>query len=141
LVKILSFFLSSTDIAKCLEEVDQTIKQKQELLESLTKEQQKIRREMDVVFRLYMNNKISAEGFALRNTPLEERLKQTDDQRRSCRVNSTISGSNIYLATKFLLKQEISILAGLNWSAMTNEPSLNTPLTALWWAKMTSVLN
>jgi site-specific DNA recombinase len=96
-----SFFLSSTDIAKCLEEVDQTIKQKQELLESLTKEQQKIRREMDVVFRLYMNNKISAEGFALRNTPLEERLKQTEDQLPQ------LQGELDYLRIQYLSRDKI----------------------------------
>jgi len=75
-----NFFISSADLVKCLEEADETMKQKQVLLESLIKEQQKIRSEMDVVFRLYMASKISPDGFAMRNTPLEQRLKQVEEQ-------------------------------------------------------------
>jgi site-specific DNA recombinase len=96
-----SFFLSSTDIAKCLEQVDHTIKQKQELLESLTREQQKIRREMDVVFRLYVDNRISPDGFALRNTPLEERLKQIEEQLPQ------LQGELDYIKIQYLSRDQI----------------------------------
>ena len=96
-----SFFLSSTDITKCLEDVDQNIKQKQDLLESLIKEQQKIRREMDVVFRLYMNSKLSADGFALRNGPLEERLKQVEEQ------IPQLQGELDYLKIQYLSRDQI----------------------------------
>jgi site-specific DNA recombinase len=96
-----SFFISSTDLVKCLEVADETMTQKQRLLDSLIKEQQKIRREMDSVFKLYMASKISPDGFALRNTPLEERLKQTEEQL------PRLQGELDYLKIQFLSRDQI----------------------------------
>jgi site-specific DNA recombinase len=96
-----NFFLSSTDLLKCLEEADETIKQKQELLEGLTSKQQKIRREMDSVFRLYSKNKISPDGFALRNDPLELQLKQIEDQ------TPQLQGELDYLKIQCLSRDQI----------------------------------
>jgi site-specific DNA recombinase len=96
-----SFFISSNDIMKCLEEVDETMKQKQEMLASLTREQAKVRREMDVVFRLYAKDKISADGFANRNDPLEKRLNQIEDQIPS------LQGELDYLKIQYLSRDQI----------------------------------
>lgn len=96
-----NFFISSADLVKCLEVADEEMKQKQELLDSLTREQQKIRREMDSVFRLYMTNKISPDGFALRNTPLEQQLKQIEDQ------IPQLQGELDYLKIQFLSRDQI----------------------------------
>lgn len=96
-----NFFVSPTDVMKCLEEVDQSIKQRQERLNSLLKEQVKIRKEMDAVFRLYMANKLSVDGFASRNTPLEERLSQIEEQ------IPTLQGELDYLKIQYLSKDQI----------------------------------
>src|SRR3546814_1692571 len=54
---------------------------KEELLRSRTGERQSVRREMDKLYELYLSEQISKEGFGARNGPLEERLRQIDDQR------------------------------------------------------------
>jgi site-specific DNA recombinase len=63
-----------------LEQADQTITEKQALLEALETEGQKIKREMDKLYNLYLADEISREGFGARYHPLEERMKQITDQ-------------------------------------------------------------
>lgn len=96
-----NFFLSSTDVMQCLDEVDHTIKQKEEALQSLLKEQTKVRKQMDAVFQLYMANKISPDGFSIRNTPLEERLTQLEEQ------IPTLQGEVDYLKIQYLSRDQI----------------------------------
>lgn len=96
-----NFFLSSNDVMKCLEEVDLTIKSKQGALESLLKEQRKVKKEMDVLFRLYMANKISVDGFASRNDPLEERRAQIEEQ------IPLLQGELDYLKIQYLSRDQI----------------------------------
>jgi site-specific DNA recombinase len=75
-----SFFFSSSDITAYLNQADHTIKEKQELLGALETEAQKIKREMDKLYNLYLADEISREGFGARYNPLEERQKQIADQ-------------------------------------------------------------
>ncbi len=75
-----NFLFSPTDWLKYLEQADATIKAKQELLATLEKERQRISSDMEKVYRLYMSDQISPEGFGRQNRPLEERLKQLDDE-------------------------------------------------------------
>jgi site-specific DNA recombinase len=75
-----SFFLSPTEVARYIEEADKTIKEKRELLESLEKEKRETRQAMDKVMRLYLDDKISKEGFGTEYGPLEKRLKQLEDE-------------------------------------------------------------
>jgi site-specific DNA recombinase len=75
-----SFFFSSADITAHLEQADQTIHEKQQVLESLDTEAQKAKREMDKLYNLYLADEISREGFGARYHPLEERMKQITDQ-------------------------------------------------------------
>jgi site-specific DNA recombinase len=96
-----NFFLSPDDVRKCLSEVDQNMKRKEEIVASLIKEQTKVRKEMDVVFRLYARDKISADGFASRNRPLEERLNQIDDQL------PYLQGELDYLKIQYLSRDQI----------------------------------
>lgn len=72
------FFFSPTEILKYLEQADATIKEKQTLLDSLEGERQKTAGDMEKVFRLYMSDQLTPEGFGRQNRPLEERLKQLD---------------------------------------------------------------
>ncbi len=75
-----TFFFSSTEIEKYLNKSDEVIKEKEELLKSLEQEKNKIQQEMDKVYKLYIDDQITPEGFGRQYKPLEERLKQTEDQ-------------------------------------------------------------
>jgi len=75
-----SFFLSPQEIGAYLARADDTIRQKQDLLETLTRDEEKVTAEMNKVYRLYIDDKISAEGFGHAYRPLEERLAQLKDQ-------------------------------------------------------------
>jgi len=78
--RLKSFLLSSEDIAGYLEGANNTIKEKEELLETLGKERDKIRAEMDKTYRLYLDDQINSHGFGEKNKPMEERLSQINDQ-------------------------------------------------------------
>jgi site-specific DNA recombinase len=75
-----TFFFSPTDWLSYLEQADTRIKEKQELLDTLEKERQKITQDMEKLFRLYMADQISPEGFGKQNKPLEERAKQLEEE-------------------------------------------------------------
>jgi site-specific DNA recombinase len=47
---------------------------------SLEKEAEKIRREADKLYQLYLADEITKHGFGTKHRPLEERLKQIEDQ-------------------------------------------------------------
>ncbi len=74
------FFFSSTEIVEYLKAADELIKGKQELLQTLEKQRHKIRLSMDKLLRLYMEDGIGRDGFKRENQPLEERLRQLDEQ-------------------------------------------------------------
>jgi site-specific DNA recombinase len=74
------FFLSSEDLAEYLDQADEVIVEKRELLASLEVEQATVRTEMEKVYRLYVGDQISAEGFGRTYRPMEERLKALEDQ-------------------------------------------------------------
>jgi site-specific DNA recombinase len=74
------FFFSASEIADYLKEADRVIKEKQELLQSLQAQRQKIKANMDKLLRLYMADQISPDGFGRENRPLEEQLRQLEEQ-------------------------------------------------------------
>jgi site-specific DNA recombinase len=75
-----NFFLSPKEMVSYLEQADETIKEKEELLASLMRELERIQPEMDKIYKLYLDNEISTKGFGERNKPLEERKQQLEDQ-------------------------------------------------------------
>jgi site-specific DNA recombinase len=75
-----TFFFSTTEITGYLNEADRVIKEKEELLNALVEEERKLRAEMDKTYRLYIDDKITTEGFGIRYKPMEQRLKQIQDQ-------------------------------------------------------------
>lgn len=74
------FVFSPDEIASHLESADEQVSEKVQLLATLEGERRRVSSEMDKLYRLYLADRISPEGFASRNTPLEERLKQLDDE-------------------------------------------------------------
>ncbi len=75
-----AFFLSPEEIAKSLSQADQTIRDKEELLATLLKESKNIREEMDQVIKLYLDKTMTQEAVGRHYKPLEERLKQIENQ-------------------------------------------------------------
>jgi site-specific DNA recombinase len=71
---------SSDELVQYFTEADRVVKEKEELLATLEKEQQRIKADMDKIMRLYLDEKISGDGFAKQYRPQEERLKQLEDQ-------------------------------------------------------------
>jgi len=74
------FLFSPKDIAECLTQADQVLKDKEALLRSLEAEQEKVKGEMDKVYRAYIQDEISVESYGRQYRPLEERLKQLEDE-------------------------------------------------------------
>jgi len=74
------FFFSTTEITNYLNQADQVIKEKEELLKTVRDEKKKTEQDMDKMYRAYTSGEISIEGFGRFYKPLEERLKQIDSQ-------------------------------------------------------------
>ena len=74
------FFFSPTEITNYLNQADQVIKNKEELLKTLEGERRKTEQEMEKIYRAYINEEITMNGFGRHYRPLEERLKQIDNQ-------------------------------------------------------------
>lgn len=75
-----NFFLSSDEVTSYLNRADAVIKEKEELLQTLQQEAQKLQQEMDRVYRLYVDEEITSKGFGRRYNPMEERQEQIEAQ-------------------------------------------------------------
>ncbi len=70
------FFVSSEELIEYFKSSDEIIVKKQELLAALNKEKDTVQGEMKKIYRLYIDDKISADGFGTVYAPLEERLSE-----------------------------------------------------------------
>lgn len=75
-----NFFFSPDEIKQYLTQADQAISDKNDLLQTLLEEEQKLSTEMDRVYRLYLDDQITSQGFGERYKPLEERKQQIGEQ-------------------------------------------------------------
>ena len=75
-----NFFFSSAEITDYLSKADQVVKDKEELLQTLTEESRRVKQEMDKIYKLYLDDQITPQGFGTRYKPLEERLNQIEEQ-------------------------------------------------------------
>lgn len=74
--KLRDFFLDPAEVASYLSEGDETLRQKEDLVESLSRERSRLSSERDKLYRLYQEDGLSAKSFAERHRPLEERVEQ-----------------------------------------------------------------
>jgi len=74
-----AFSLDPDQIRRHVEQSNEAIQKNQETLRNLMAERTRTQQEMDKVYRLYIENKISPDGFSHLYSPLETRLKQLDD--------------------------------------------------------------
>lgn len=66
---------SPAEVTRYLEQADELIRQKEELLATLRAERDSVKREIDKLFELYFAGELPKEGFGGRHGPLEARLK------------------------------------------------------------------
>lgn len=74
------YVMSPEQVATNLEQADRELVGKQEVLASLETEQAGVASEMEKLYRLYQADRISDQLFGERNDPLEERLRQLQDE-------------------------------------------------------------
>ena len=74
------YLLSPERVAEYLDKANATKREKQQLIDTFSKELGRVKAEADKMFRLYMDDGISKELFKERYQPLEERKKQIEDE-------------------------------------------------------------
>ena len=75
-----NFLLSEKHIAEYLHAANDTIKDKMDQLAVLLTEQKTIQKKIDKTYQLYIEDKISADGFGVQCKPLEERMAQLNEE-------------------------------------------------------------
>jgi site-specific DNA recombinase len=74
------FFLSEEEVSRYLADGDRVLGEKRELLAVLLGERERLAVEMEKLYRLYLEDQLSPQGFGERNRPLEERTRQLGEQ-------------------------------------------------------------
>jgi site-specific DNA recombinase len=110
------FLLSPEDIAAHLGQADEEIKAKEDRLQSLRTEESKVRSEMDKVYRAYIQDEVSVEGFGRQYRPLEERLKAIEEEQP--RLQGEVDFQKIQLLSKDEILSEARDLYG-RWDALS----------------------
>jgi site-specific DNA recombinase len=75
-----SFVLSPDEFATHLAAADEAIREKQDLVDALTKEQRQVEQAMNKVHRAYLADEISVQSYGKQYRPLEERLNQIESE-------------------------------------------------------------
>jgi seryl-tRNA synthetase len=95
------FFLDPQEVVKYVAQSDEILRSKEEATESLQAEEAKVRSEMDRVYRAYVSDEISVEGFGRQYRPLEERLKQIEEEL------PRLQGEVDFLKIQYLSRDEV----------------------------------
>ena len=112
------YLLSPTEIARYLEQANQTIRDKTELLTVLKKEQASVQQEMDHIFKLYMERKITTDEFGERHGPCEQRKAQLKDEVPALEAEIDFLRVNL-LSSDEILSQARDLYG--RWSELTIE--------------------
>lgn len=75
-----AFFFDPEAVAGYLGQADETLRDRADLLASMREDRQRVQREMDQIYRLYVDGEIPSRGFGDRYNPLQERLDQLDGE-------------------------------------------------------------
>ena len=113
-----TFFFSPTEITNYLGQADQVIKEKENLLKTLGEDKRKTEQDMDKIYRAYTNDELSMDSFGKHYRPLEERIKQIDNQLPE------IQGEIDFLKIQYLSSDQIFNEAKdlySRWSQLTSE--------------------
>jgi len=113
-----AFLLSPEELSAYLHQADDVISEKSEQLKVLLTEQRNLNKEMDKLYRLYIADKISADGFSRNHEPLEKRMKELE--RSIPELQSEVD----YLKINYLSSSKVTSDAKnlyQQWSRMSRE--------------------
>ncbi|MBI1805663.1 MAG: recombinase family protein [Ignavibacteria bacterium] len=96
-----TFFFSNDEISTYLNKADELINDRQNLFVSLEEEAKRLKREMDKLVRLHLDGEMPKEGFGNHYRPLEDRLKQIENQLPE------LQGEIDYLKIQYLSSDEV----------------------------------
>jgi site-specific DNA recombinase len=78
--KLRDFFLDPAQVAEYLGQGGEALREREALLDALTRERARITTETDKLYRLYQDDQLSGKSFGERHRPLEERAAQLDSE-------------------------------------------------------------
>ncbi|MBI5021112.1 MAG: recombinase family protein [Ignavibacteriales bacterium] len=96
-----TFFFSNEEISTYLNKADELINDRQNLFVSIEEEAKKLKHEMDKLVRLHLDGEMPKEGFGNHYRPLEDRLKQIQNQLPE------LQGEIDYLKIQYLSSDEV----------------------------------
>ena len=95
------FFSNPQEIAAYLHQTDAVINEKTALIQVLEQEQASLKKDLEKLYDLYFGDHVTKEGFTIKYTPLNERMKQLDDQ------IPTLQGELDFLKIQHLSQEEV----------------------------------
>jgi site-specific DNA recombinase len=95
------FFLSPEDVRQYLEAGNSTLSEKRDLVEAMRAEKARLHVEMDKTYKLYLEERITSEGFGERYRPLEVRQQELSEEL------PRLQGEADFLAIQHLSSEEI----------------------------------
>jgi len=84
--QLTGFLFSDAELAAHFDDSDQKISEFEKLIQLLSEERSRVKREMDHLFQLHFDGEIPKEGFGLKYQPLDERLKQIEVEQLDLQV-------------------------------------------------------
>ena len=112
------FFSNPQEIAAYLDQTDAIIDEKKALIQVLEQEQASLKKDLEKLYDLYFGDHVTKEGFTVKYTPLNERMKQLDDQ------IPTLQGELDFLKIQHLSQEEVISEATdlyARWPALDHE--------------------
>jgi len=122
LEELRSYLLSPERIGEYLAAAHSTINEKARLLETLTKELERVKTDAEKVFRLYMDDKITGDEFKEQNDPLYARRKQIEEE--IPKAEAEVSLLKIDGLSSEYIREEAADLHS-SWPSMTTVESSN----------------
>ncbi|MBI1795789.1 MAG: recombinase family protein [Candidatus Eisenbacteria bacterium] len=96
-----AFLLSPEEVAKHLAQSDESLRTKEAIVQTLQGEEQRVRGEMERVYRAYVSDQLTVEGFGRQYKPLEERLRQIEQE------SPRLQGEIDFMKVQLLSRDEI----------------------------------
>jgi len=112
------YLLSPEHVAEYLEKANSTKSEKRQLIETLSKELQRVKAEADKMFNLYMADGISKDLFKERYQPLEERQKQIEEELPKAEAELALLQVDS-LSSEYIFEEARDVKAC--WPTMTTE--------------------
>lgn len=113
-----NYMLSPEELTQYLEVKDQDLQAKIELLGSVVQEEKNLRAEMEKVYRLYMSDQITPEGFGSRYKPMEARLQQIQEELP--KLEAVVDFLKVNLTSRDAILSEARDLVDF-WPSMSHE--------------------